>query len=102
MLEVARELKKRGAKHIIANATFPLFTSGMKKFDEAVADGTLTAVLGTNLTYRQPELLERSWYFDVDCSKYTAYFIAAINHEMSVGSIIDPIKKIEALLQRRK
>ena len=102
MLEVARELKERGAKHIIANATFPLFTSGLKKFDEAVADGVLTAVLGTNLTYRQPELLERSWYFDVDCSKYCAYFVAAINHEMSVGSIIDPIKKIEALLENHK
>ena len=102
MLEVAHELKKRGAKHIICNATFPLFTSGLEKFDRAVADGTLTAVLGTNLTYRTPELLKRDWYFDVDCSKYTAYFIAAINHEMSVGSIIDPIKKIEALLNSRK
>ena len=59
MLEVASELKARGAKHIIANATFPLFTSGLEKFDKAVADGTLTAVLGTNLTYRMPELLER-------------------------------------------
>ena len=102
MLEVARELKKRGAKHIICNATFPLFTSGLSKFDQAVRDGVLTAVLGTNLTYRKPELLERNWFFNVDCSKYTAYFIAAINHEMSVGSIIDPIKKIEALLASRK
>ena len=102
MLEVAHELKKRGAKHIICNATFPLFTSGLDKFDKAVDDGVLTAVLGTNLTYRKPELLKRTWSFDVDCSKYTAYFIAAINHEMSVGSIIDPIKKIEALLASRK
>ena len=102
MLEVAGELKKRGAKHIICNATFPLFTSGLEKFDEAVNNGTLTAVLGTNLTYRQPELLAREWYFDVDCSKYTAYFVAAINHDMSVSSICDPIKKIRALLESRK
>ena len=101
MLEVARELKKRGAKRIIANATFPLFTSGLEKFDAAVEEGVLTAVLGTNLTYRKPELLKRDWYFDVDCSKYAAYFVAAINHDMSVSSIIDPIKKIEALLARR-
>ena len=101
MLEVASELKKRGAKHIICNATFPLFTSGLAKFDKAVEEGMLTAVLGTNLTYRKPELLERDWYFDVDCSKYTAYFIAAINHDMSVSSICDPIKKIEALLAKR-
>ena len=102
MLEVAGELKKRGATNIICNATFPLFTSGLKKFDEAVEKGILTAVLGTNLTYRQPELLKRSWYFDVDCSKYTAYFVAAINHDMSVSSICDPIKKIEALLAKRQ
>ena len=101
MLEVATELKKRGAKHIITNCTFPLFTSGLAKFDKAVAEGTLTAVLGTNLTYRKPELLERDWYFDVDCSKYTAYFVAAINHDMSVSSICDPMKKIEALLKNR-
>lgn len=101
MLEVASELKKRGAKHIIANATFPLFTSGLEKFDAAVEAGVLTAVLGTNLTYRKPELLERPWYFDVDCSKYTAYFVAAINHDTSVSAIIDPIKKIEALLASR-
>ena len=102
MLEVASELKKRGAKHIIANATFPLFTSGLEKFDAAVEAGVLTAVLGTNLTYREPELLKRDWYFDVDCSKYTAYFIAAINHDMSVSSICDPIVKIENLLADRK
>ena len=102
MLEVAAELKQRGAKNIICNATFPLFTSGLAKFDKAVEDGILTAVLGTNLTYRKPELLERDWYFDVDCSKYTAYFIAAINHDMSVSSICDPIVKIKHLLEERK
>ena len=102
MLEVANELKQRGAKQIICNATFPLFTSGLARFDKAVADGTLTAVLGTNLTYRMPELLTRDWYFDVDCSKYTAYFIAAINHDMSVSSICDPIVKIKNLLDERK
>ena len=101
MLEVATELKKRGAKHIITNCTFPLFTSGLAKFDKAVAEGTLTAVLGTNLTYRKPELLARDWYFDVDCSKYTAYFVAAINHDMSVSSVCDPMKKIEELLSNR-
>ena len=49
-------------------------------------------------TCRKPELLEREWYYDVDVSKYTAYFIAAINHDKSVSSIIDPMTKIEHLL----
>ena len=101
MLEVAGNLKERGAARIIANATFPLFTSGLKKFDQAVADGKLDYVVGTNLTYRQPELLTRDWYVDVDVSKYAAYFVVALNHDRSVSSIIDPIKKIEALLAKR-
>ena len=102
MLEVASNLKARGAKRIIADATFPLFTSGLDKFDKAVEEGTLDYVVGTNLTYRKPELLNRDWYVDVDVSKYAAYFIVALNHDMSVSSIIDPIKKIEALLASRK
>lgn len=44
MLEVGCELKKRGADRIICNATFPLFTSGLDKFDTAVKEGILTAV----------------------------------------------------------
>ncbi len=99
MIEVAQELKKRGAAHIIANATFPLFTSGLAGFDKAVAEGTITAVLGTNLTYRMPELLERSWYFDVDVSKYISYFIVALNHDRSVSTICNPMVKIQNLLK---
>ena len=100
MLDIAYGLKMRGARKIFTYATFPLFTAGLSKFDKAYKDGIVDAVLGTNLTYRKPELLERPWYYDVDVSKYTAYFIAAINHDKSVSSIIDPIVKIRALLER--
>ena len=100
MLDIAYGLKMRGARKIFTYATFPLFTAGLDKFDKAYQDGIVAAVLGTNLTYRTPELLGREWYHDVDVSKYTAYFIAAINHDKSVSSIIDPITKIRALLDR--
>ena len=101
MLEVARELKKRGAKRIITNATFPLFTSGVEKFREAVNEGVLDAVLGTNLTYRKPELLAEPWYFDVDCSVHTAYYVAAINHDMPFTTIYDPNAETKKLLKSR-
>ena len=100
MLDIAYGLKMRGARKIFTYASFPLFTAGLSKFDKAYKDGIVDAVLGTNLTYRKPELLERPWYYDVDVSKYTAYFIAAINHDKSVSSIIGPIVKIRALLER--
>ena len=47
-----------------------------------------------------PELLQRPWFHEVDVSKYIAYFIAALNHDMSVSTIIDPHEKIQALLER--
>ena len=57
-------------------------------------------VFGSNLTYRTPELLSRPWFHEVDVSKYIAYFIAALNHDLSVSAIIDPHEKIKALLER--
>ena len=60
----------------------------------------MKGVLGTNLTYRKPDLRDREWYDDVDVSKYTAYFIAAINHDKGVSSIIDPMTKIRTLLDK--
>ena len=60
----------------------------------------LDFMVGTNLTYRKPELLQRHWYLDVDVSKYAAYFVLALNHDVSVSAIADPIRKIEALLAK--
>ena len=101
MLDIGYELKKRGARRIFANATFPLFTSGLEKFDEAYEKGIISAVLGTNLTYRTPELREREWFYEVDMSKYITSFITAISTNMSVSRILDPIVKINALLEGR-
>ena len=40
-----------------------------------------------------PELLTRDWYVDVDVSKYAAYFVVALNHDMSVSNIIAPSRR---------
>lgn len=100
MLDIAFSLKKRGANRIFANATYAIFTNGLDAFDKAYADGVIDGVFGTNLTYRTPELLSRPWFHEVDVSKYIAYFIAAMNHDLSVSDIIDPHQKIKALLER--
>lgn len=100
MLEVGRELKRRGAAGIYCYATYGLFTGGLKDFDKAYADGMIKGVLSSNLTYRTRELLERDWFHEVDCSKYASYLIAAVNHDVSVSNIIDPKDKVEALLEK--
>lgn len=100
MLDIAYELKKRKAKKIIAYATYPIFTNGLAKFDKAYEEGMIDYVFGTNLTYRTPDLLAREWFKEVDVSKYIAYLIAAINHDISTSKVIDPHTKIKSLLSR--
>ncbi len=100
MLDIAIELKKRNARRIFCYATYGIFTNGIEIFNEKYEDGTIDAVFGTNLTYRRPELLEAPWFHEVDCSKYIAYYIASLNHDMSISDVIDPHKKIDALLEK--
>jgi len=100
MLDIAIELKKRKANRIFCYATYPIFTNGLDAFDKAYADGIIDGVFGTNLTYRTPELLASPWFHDVDCAKYIAYYIASLNHDLSISNVIDPHSKIQALLEK--
>ena len=100
-LDIAYELKKRKAGKIFVCATCALFTNGLEEFDKAYENGIITGVFGTNLTYRTEELKKRAWFYEVDCSKYIAYIIAALNHKVSVSALLDPHEKIKALLAGR-
>lgn len=75
MLDVARELKERGAKKVLLVATFSLFTNGISKFQEAYEEGLFDKLYTTNLTYVPKEIKELEWYHDVDCSKQLAEII---------------------------
>lgn len=101
MLDIAVALKKRNARRVFCYATYGLFVNGLEVFDNAYADGYVDAVFGTNLTYRSDELMKREWFHEVDCSKYISYFITALNHDASIGNVIDPNQKIKALLEKR-
>ena len=100
MLDIAIQLKERGANRIFIFATFGLFTDGLKRFDEAYNDKLFTKVFTTNLVYRTPELRTREWYREVDMSKYIAYIIDSLNHDASVSDLLNPIDRINRLLGR--
>ena len=100
MLDLAYALKAKNAGRILTYATYAIFTNGLEKFDKAYEEGVISGVLGTNLTYRTPELLSRPWFHEVDVSKYIAYFIEAINHDVSISKILDPHEKIDNLLKK--
>ena len=102
MLDIAYNLKERKARRIFTYATYAIFTNGLETFDKAYQEGVIDGVFGSNLTYRREELKNRPWFYEVDVSKYIAYFISALNHDMSVSAMIDPHEKIKALLERRR
>ena len=102
MIEVATELKKRNARRIFVVSTFGLFTNGLERFDKAVEEGLIYKVLTTNLVYQTPELLSRDWYISCEMSKYIAYIIDTLNHDMSISDLLDPYKRIEKIVTKYK
>lgn len=101
MLEVAKKLKDLGASRIFVCTTFGLFANGLDVFDEAYKNGVFEKVFTTNGVYQTPELLKREWYQSVELSKYVAYFLDTLNHDLSVSSLLDCSGKIDALLRKK-
>ena len=101
MLDVARKLKELGARRIIVCCSFGLFCNGLSVFDKAYEEGIIERVFTTNGVYQSPELLSREWYESVELSKYLAYFIDTINHDLSVSTLLDSSDKINNLLVKK-
>ncbi len=95
MIDVASELKKRGASRVFCATTFGLFTNGFKKFDEAYENGIIVRILTTNLVYQPTELLSKPWYINVDMSKYMALLIDTLNHDSSISNLLSPVERIQ-------
>lgn len=100
MLDVAKQVKERGAKRVFVCTTFGLFTDGLKKFDEYYEKGFITKVVTTNLHYRNPDLLTKPWYAEADMTRFTATIIEALNHDATLSNIESPTTKIHELLQK--
>ncbi len=102
LLDVAVQLKEKGANRIFAFATFGLFTDGLDKFDKAYADGIITRVFSTNLVYRRPELFSREWYVEVNMCKSVSYIIDTLNHDETLSELLNPVKRIHNLMDKHK
>ena len=100
LFDVAKQIKKRGAKRIFNFATFGLFTNGLEGFDKAYEEGIIDKIFTTNLIYNDPALAEKDWYVEVNMCKYVSYIIDTLNHDESISLILDPVKKIHALIDK--
>lgn len=102
MLDVCKQLKERGANRVFCCATFGLFTETLDKFDQCYKDGVFDRVLTTNLVYRRPELLEKPWFVEVNMCKYVAYLIDSLNDDDSISSLLNPVKRIQNLMEKHR
>jgi len=102
LIDVAEQLKAKGAKRIFAFATFGLFTDGCDKFDKAHKEGTIDKIFTTNLVYRRPELSSRKWYVEVNMCKYVAYIIDTLNHDDTISNLLNPVKRVSSLVEKHK
>ena len=102
VIDVAKQLKDKGAKRIFVFATFGLFCNGLENLDKAHEEGIITQIFTTNLVYRTPELLAREWYTEVNMCKYVAYIVDTLNHDRTISHLLDQSKKIHAVLDKHK
>ena len=99
MLDVAKQIKERGANRVFVFTTFGLFTEGMAKFDEYYEKGFIDRIITTNLTYLPQETLDKPYFTCADMSKFLALIIDSLNHDTSIGTVLDPSDKIHKLLE---
>ena len=102
MIDVATQLKKRKARRVFMASTFGLFTNGLDRVDQAYKEGIFDKILTTNLTYQTPELLSKPYYINCDMSKYIALLIDTLNHDASISSLLDPVKRIQKCIDKYK
>ncbi|MDO4451667.1 MAG: ribose-phosphate pyrophosphokinase [Lachnospiraceae bacterium] len=102
MLDVAKQLKARGAGRVFVCTTFGLFTEGFAKFDEYYEKGYIDRVITTNLTYLPKEVYDKPYFVTADMSKFLALIIDSLNHDVTIGSVLNPTDRIHQLLAKHK
>ena len=100
MLDTAKELKERNAKRVFICTTFGLFTDGLDKFDEYYNKEYFHGVITTNLTYQTPELKSRPYYYEADMTAFLGTIIDYINHDVSIGNLMDPTDRIRDMVDK--
>lgn len=99
IIDVAENMKQRGAKEIYLIASYAFFTEGFKKFDDAYEKGYFDGIYSTNLSYTTPSAFERKWFYQADCSKVVSKAIYSLNRGESITKLIkgriDIAKKVK-------
>jgi len=102
MIEVAKELKSRGANNVYLVATFTLLTEGIQGFLDAYEQESFTKLYSTNLSYVPETIKSQEWYCEVDCSMQLATIIDTLNKKQSIQPLCDGKKKMFEEIEKMK
>lgn len=98
VLDIAKELKSRGARDVYVAATFAFFTEGLSKFNKAYEEGLIKRIYSTNLTYIPQSLKDAEWFTSADMSEFVSRIINRLNHGKSIAKYMDATRIIHTLL----
>jgi len=99
MVGIINELKGRGAAKVFVVATFAMFTKGNETFEKLYADGMLTRVYTTNLTYAPEEIVNAAWFRRVDLAPFTASVINNLNLNTSIADIVTSTGRLTEMIK---
>lgn len=102
MLDVAKQIKERGANRVFIFTTFGLFTDGLQKFDEYYEKGYIHKLVTTNLVYLPPAALAKPYLEVADMSKFIALIVESLNHNLPISTVLNPTDKIRILLDKHR
>ncbi len=101
LIKAMQELKKLGARKIIAAASLPFFTgTAIEDFDKAYQDGLFYRIIGTNAVYHEGDLLDKEWYVSADITDLHARIISRLHHGRSLSPLLENSRIIQKLLRR--
>ncbi|MDD3243604.1 MAG: ribose-phosphate pyrophosphokinase [Eubacteriales bacterium] len=102
VLDIIKEVKRRGAARIFVAASFAFFTEGTAKFQEAYDKGYLTRVYTTNLSHIPDSIRSTPWCAVVDMSKFIAKIIHTLHADQSISPLLNSTQKIKKLLETKE
>lgn len=105
MLDVAEQLKARGAQNIYLIASFALFSDGKKSieaFNEAYRRKIFTKCYSSNLSYVPEEAREQEWFHLADSSKYLSKLIDTLSNHESISPLLNGKEKLIAKIAEAK
>lgn len=90
MINVAKDLKARGAKSTYIVTTFAIFDHGPNEFNDFYDKGIINKVYATNASYIDPQILNAEWFKRVDITEVIADMISDLHDRKSLERYVRP------------